>query len=175
MAVFSEPAVLVALIAAITSLVGAILSHLSSRKADTLARRAEEAGKRSEQLRLKGTEAGEKIFKEIAVFMIKVEKVQFLLHRQEMRLTEEQIVQEFVPLGEAAKEIRTILYSTAIYTTAEIKKSIIDVLDKIGTTVPWPEWLELVQDLQKAVFGLSEYFYDAYLRGGIELEQKPTH
>jgi hypothetical protein len=133
-----DPQINAAIITAIASFIVALFSIYLSRDAKNIATRAEEASKRTEQIRIKATEAGEKILKVFAEIIIPAETILFFLkmtpskqldnQTPEKEKIEEQIMTRYKTIAKAVGDMRNLMYATAIYTTPEIRSQIKETL-----------------------------------------------
>ena len=163
-----ETQITVALIAAISSLGVAIFSLLTSRRAKVLVLRAEEQGKRTEQIRLKATESGEKLLKELSNLIIALQGIHWRIKRREK---EHEIYPDDVNKAISKSILNTnhFIYETAIYTTPEIRQKIVYMVEILTDPDGDAFRVENIESTMDQLINIhtevSELFKHTYLEG----------
>lgn len=162
-----EPEVIAALVSASFSLVMAILGIFISKNAQKIANRASEDSKRVEQIRLKATEVGEELLSKIASIIILADTVLIILNSHvDKGLTKDELDNYFKPIGKNVSELINLLYSSAIYTTAEIRHTLSETVKPIlAGNVDFKDWDKFVNRLKENHQLLATLFFDTYLKG----------
>lgn len=160
-----DTGVTIALISSISGIVLAAFSLVTSRHAKSLVLQAEENAKRSEQIRLKATAAGEELLEAFANLIIQMESFLTRMEKYNDYSPSEQIVREYwEPIGESAHRMQHLVYSSAIYTTPEIRESIQSVLQPIFKGgVDFQKMKDFVDRLRASHFELARQFRFHYL------------
>ena len=166
-----DSAVAAALITAIASGGVAVVSLLSSRSAAGTAARAEEASKRSEQVRVKATEAGEKLLACFADVVVAAESISTLLdQRTDKALSTEEIETQYRPLAAGAARAHRLIYENAIYLTSDIQTRADELLRPLWEGgVDWQEWGEVTKRLRAQHWKIAYLFRTTYLEPSPEL------
>jgi hypothetical protein len=161
------PEVIAALVSAIGSLILAIIGIFISFNAQKTANKASEDAKRVEQVRLKATDVGEQVLSKMAEVIISSETILFLLnHRKEKILTIEETKNYFVPVGKNASALLNLIYSSAIYTTEEIRQALNETLQPIfAGNIDFNQWQQFVNKLKGNHKQITTLFYETYLKG----------
>lgn len=158
-----ETNIIVALISGILALVGIIIASFAQKTAN----KASEDAKRVEQIRLKATDIGDELMSGLTQIIISAETIAFLLqYREDKTLSVEETTEYFSPFGQNAFELKKLLYSSALWTTEEIRHAINETLKPIfAGNVDFNDWNSFVERLKENHRQLAELFYNTYLKG----------
>lgn len=163
------PEIIAALVAAGASLVVSVIGIITARSAQNTVAEIQELAKQSEQIRIKATLAGELLLEEFANIIVLSEGlVTYLSITKKKSLSLEEIKERFVPIGKALAKIRHLMYSTAIYTTPEIRREVEAFLSPItGKMMDYEQWPAFVSLLREHHSKLADYFRNTYLPSGL--------
>lgn len=165
--------VIAAIVTAVAGLVFAIVNLFVSRDAKKTAERAEELSKRTEQVRIKATEWGEKLLSTMADIIIQSETILFYIKDFPGLKSSNELTIEYLPkMAKSVGEIRTMMYSSALYTTPDIRNRISTTLEPFhrpgGIPIEEPEkWELFVKNLRRNHSELVDLFFNRYLKGAL--------
>jgi hypothetical protein len=161
-----NPQIVAALVTAGASLIVSVIAYVRAMESQRYAVKVGEAAKRSEQMRVKATQAGERLLEEFAEVIRLAEGFEAdLATVGAASMTAQQVVQRVAPIAKAAGKIRQLMYSTAIYTTPEIRQDVEASFAPITTAggVQLARWSDFVEHLRKSHLTIAEHFKSTYL------------
>lgn len=171
--VATDGKVLAAMIAAITSIFLAIFGIFTSYIALKNSNKASESAKRSEQVRLKATIVGEDVMSKLTNIIKASDRASGIINKYKGKVPEDifknKLLPDLKPLGEDVIELKYLMYSTAIYTTEEIRLAFLKTVGKLmpeeGAGVNLADWPSFVSGIKENHRQIAALFYNEYLKG----------
>ena len=127
----------------------------------------EEAARRSEQVRVKATQAGEALMKELAAVIRLAEEFEGFLAGTGATPVPPQVVAQYVaPISQAYLKIKRLMYETTIYITPEIRRDVEESFAPLTAPqrVELANWPEFVEHLRQSQSKIADHFKNTYLR-----------